>query len=201
MSSVPSHLRARAGLGRTFQGGRLFPGLTVAETVAVALEQTVPVRDLINPALHLPAAYDSERAVGRRVRELLDLFGIGDYAESFTAELSTGTRRIVEFACAVAHQPRVLLLDEPASGVAQREVEQLGALLLRIRDELGCSMIVIEHDMPLIASVSDRLVALESGEIIAEGRPTEVLSDPRVVASYLGDDAAAISRSGAAPAN
>jgi branched-chain amino acid transport system ATP-binding protein len=201
VSNTPSHLRARSGLGRTFQGGRLFPGLTVAETVAVALEQTVPVRDLVNPALHLPAAYDSERAVARRVRELLDLFGIGNYAESFTAELSTGTRRIVEFACAVAHQPTVLLLDEPASGVAQREVEQLGALLLRIRDELGCSMIVIEHDMPLIATVSDRLVALESGEVIAEGHPTDVLSDPRVVASYLGDDAAAISRSGTAPMN
>jgi branched-chain amino acid transport system ATP-binding protein len=196
VSRLAPHLRARAGLGRTFQGGRLYPGLTVAETVAVALEQSVAVRDVVNPALYLPAAYDSELAVDRRVSELLELFGIAAHRESFTAELSTGTRRIVEFACAVAHQPRLLLLDEPASGVAQREVEQLGDLLLRIRAELGCAMVVIEHDMPLVSAVSDRLVALEAGEVIAEGTPEAVLADPRVVASYLGDDLAAVHRSG-----
>ena len=196
VSSMAPHLRARAGLGRTFQGGRLYPGLTVHETVAVALEQSVIVRDLINPALRLPASYDSELAVDRRVDELLELFGVAEHRDRFTAELSTGTRRIVEFACAVAHQPSVLLLDEPASGVAQREVEQLGELLLRIRAELGCAMIVIEHDMPMIASVSDRLVALEVGEVIAEGTAQHVLTDPRVVASYLGDDLAAVHRSG-----
>jgi branched-chain amino acid transport system ATP-binding protein len=196
VGSMAPHLRARAGLGRTFQGGRLYPGLTVAETIAVALEQSVAVKDLVNPALGLPAAYDSERAVELRVEELMELFGVAAHRESFTAELSTGTRRVVEFACAVAHQPRVLLLDEPASGVAQREVEQLGALLLRIRRELGCAMVVIEHDMPLVASVSDRLVALEAGEVIAHGAPEQVLADPRVVASYLGDDLAAVHRSG-----
>ncbi len=197
VGAIAPHLRARNGLGRTFQGGRLYPGLTVAETVAVALEQSVVVRDMVNPALWLPAAHDSEVAVARRVDELLDLFGIGAVRESFTAELSTGTRRVVEFACAVAHQPRVLLLDEPASGVAQREVEQLGDLLVRIRGELGCAMVVIEHDMPLVAAVSDRLVALEAGEVIAHGTPAQVLADPRVVASYLGDDLAAVHRSGA----
>jgi len=198
VGSRSPHERARLGLGRTFQGGRLFPGLTVAETVAVALEQQVAVRDVFNPALRLPAAYDSERAVARRVGQLLEIFGLSAYADSFTAELSTGTRRIVEFTCAVAHQPRVLLLDEPAAGVAQREVEELGQLLLRIREELGCSMIVIEHDMPLIASMSDRLVALEVGSVISEGSPQRVLDDPRVIASYLGDDAVAVARSGAA---
>ena len=197
VSELSPHRRARLGLGRTFQGGQLFPGLTVAEAVAVGLEQSIDVRDPINPALHLPPAYDSERRVRRRVDELLGVFGLTAYAETFTSELSTGTRRIVEFACAVAHQPTLLLLDEPAAGVAQREVEQLGMLLLRIRDELGCAMVVIEHDMPLIATISDRLVALESGEVIAEGSPDEVLTDPRVVASYLGDDVAAVSRSGA----
>lgn len=196
VSAMAPHRRARSGLGRTFQGGRLYPGLTVAESVAVALEQSVVVRDMVNPALALPAAYDSEAAVRRRVDELLDLFGLVRFGGSFTAELSTGTRRIVEFACAVAHQPRLLLLDEPASGVAQREVEQLGDLLVRIRDELGCAMVVIEHDMPLASAVSDRMVALEAGEVISQGRPHEVLSDPRVVASYLGDDLAMVHRSG-----
>ena len=196
VSTRSPHERARAGLGRTFQGGHLFAGLTVAETVAVALERSTIVRDLLNPALYLPAAYDSELAVRRRVTELIDVFGLGQHRDAITSELSIGTRRIVEFACAVAHQPDVLLLDEPAAGVAQREVEQLGGVLLRIREELGCAMVVIEHDMPLVASICDRLVALEAGSIIAEGRPAEVLGDQRVVASYLGDDLAAVHRSG-----
>ncbi len=196
VSAMSPAQRARAGLGRTFQGGRLFPGLTVAETVAVSLDRSVAVRDPINAALRMPAAHDSEMAVGRRVRQLLELFGLMPYRDSFTAELSTGTRRIVELACVVGHQPSVLLLDEPAGGVAQKEVEQLGALLRRICDELGCAMLVIEHDMPLVAGLADRLVALETGAVIAEGRPGDVLADPRVIASYLGDDHLAVARSG-----
>ena len=196
LSHLSAAQRARHGLGRTFQGGRLFSGLTVAETVAVSLDRSVAVKDPINAALRLPAAHDSEVAVGRRVRQLLELFGLMDYRDSFTAELSTGTRRIVELACVVGHQPSVLLLDEPAGGVAQKEVEQLGALLGRIRSELGCAMLVIEHDMPLVAGLADRLVALETGAVIAEGAPTDVLADPRVIASYLGDDHLAVARSG-----
>ncbi len=196
VSTRSPHQRARAGLGRTFQGGQLFAGLTVTETIAVALERSTIVRDLLNPALHLPAAYDSEMAVQRRVAELVSLFGLAQYRDASTSDLSIGTRRIVEFACAVAHQPDVLLLDEPAAGIAQREVEQLGGVLLRIREELGCAMVIIEHDMPLVASVCDRLIALEAGSVIAEGRPGEVLGDQRVVASYLGDDLAAVHRSG-----
>lgn len=189
--------RFRAGLGRTFQGGRLFPGLTVAETVAVSLDRSVAVKDPLNAALRLPASYNSEVAVWRRVRQLLELFALMDYSDSFTSELSTGTRRIVELACVVGHQPNLLLLDEPAGGVAQKEVEQLGALLGRIRDELGCAMLVIEHDMPLVAGLADRLVALETGSVIAEGEPSVVLADRRVVASYLGEDHTAVARSGA----
>lgn len=201
ISGLSPGRRARRGLGRTFQGGRLFPGLTVAETVAVSLDRSVAVRDPLNAALRLPPHFDSERDVAARVHELLELFGLGAYRDSFTAELSTGTRRIVELACIVGHQPSVLLLDEPAGGVAQREVEQLSTMLRRIRDELGCSMVVIEHDMPMIAALSDRLVALETGVVIAEGEPTDVLTNPRVIASYLGDDHAAVARSGAAVPN
>ncbi len=184
--------RARLGLGRTFQGGRLFPGLTVAETVAVALERTTTVHNLVDPALRLPASIDDEVQVARRVGELLELFHLEAYREHLSSELSTGTRRVVEFACAVAHQPEVLLLDEPAAGVAQREVEQLGELLVRIRDELGCAMVVIEHDMPLLAGISDRLVscsrwarwssrATHSGcsPMSASSRPTSATISPQ----------------------
>ena len=198
VASSPPFRRAQGGLGRTFQGGRLFPGLTVSESVAVALERSLDVRDPLNAAFSLPASVESEYRADRRVAALLELFGLSAYTQSFTRELSTGTRRIVEFACAVAHQPSVLLLDEPAAGVAQREVEQLGFLLLKIRAELGCALVVIEHDMPLLSSISDRLIALELGSCIAEGAPDQVLANERVISSYLGDDRAAVARSGTA---
>jgi len=198
VSSWSPTARARSGLGRTFQGGQLFPGLTVSDSIAVSLDRSLDARDPFSAAFRLPAHIDSELSVSARVEELLGLFGIEDYRDLFTAELSTGTRRIVELACAVGHQPGVLLLDEPAAGIAQREVEALSALLWRIRDDLGCSIVVVEHDMPLIAGLVDRLVALEGGTVIAEGDPDDVLTDPRVIASYLGDDHAAVARSGAA---
>ena len=96
----------------------------------------------------------------------------------------------------LAHDPKVLLLDEPSSGIAQRETEALAPLLRRIQDETGCALLVIEHDMPLITSISDRMIALELGRPIVEGTPDEVTTDERVVASYLGGDMATINRSG-----
>jgi branched-chain amino acid transport system ATP-binding protein len=188
--------RARLGLGRSFQDGRLFPSLTVAETIAVALERRVEVRDPIAAALHLPSVIDSELHVRERVEQLLELLGITDFRDKLTRELSTGSRRVVDLACVLAHEPTVLLLDEPSSGIAQREAEALGPLLLRIRDETGASLLVIEHDVPLLLSIADRIVALDLGEVVTEGAPETVVNDARVVASYLGTTEAAISRSG-----
>ncbi|HEX7354757.1 MAG TPA: MFS transporter [Mycobacteriales bacterium] len=188
--------RARSGLGRSFQDARLFPALTVEETIAVALERWVTVRDPLNPALYLPAAFDAEQQVATRVTELIQLLGLEAYRSKFVHELSTGTRRVVDIACVVAHRPDVVLLDEPSSGIAQRESEALAPLLLRLRDDLGATLVVIEHDMPLVTSVADRLLALDLGSVIADGTPDAVLHDPLVIASYLGDSPAAIARSG-----
>jgi ABC-type branched-subunit amino acid transport system ATPase component len=106
-------------------------------------------------------------------------------------------RRIVELACLLATGARMLCLDEPTAGVAQREAEAFGPLLLRVRRELDASMLVIEHDMPLVMAISDRITCLEAGRVISSGRPEEVRRDPLVVASYLGTDATAIHRSDA----
>src|SRR4029077_1755008 len=136
------------------------------------------------------------RAKQAHADEILDFLGLGSYAERFVSELSTGTRRIVEFACLLASDAEVLCLDEPTAGVAQREAEAFGPLLLEMRRELDASMLVIEHDMPLVTSVSDRIYCLEAGSVISAGTPDEVRNDPLVIASYLGTDIAAIERSG-----
>jgi branched-chain amino acid transport system ATP-binding protein len=188
--------RAAAGLGRSFQDAKLFPELTVSETLAVATERFVKSRSMFAAALRLPQTFDSEQKVAERVDELLELMGLTQYRQSFIRELSTGTRRVVDLACQVAHRPTVILLDEPSSGIAQREVEALAPVLLRLRAEMGAALVIIEHDMPLISSISDRLIALDQGAVVTTGTPSAVLEDPQVVESYLGTSAVAITRSG-----
>ena len=196
VSDLSASRRARTGLGRTFQAARLFPELTVRETVQVALE----ARDrtgFLSTALVLPASGRIERAKRTQAAELIDFLGLGRYADVFVAELSTGTRRIVELAGLLALDARILCLDEPTAGIAQRETEAFGPLLKAIQSGLGATMIVIEHDMPMIMALSDRVYCLEAGQVIAEGVPDVVRSDPKVVASYLGTDERAIQRSDA----
>jgi ABC-type branched-subunit amino acid transport system ATPase component/ABC-type branched-subunit amino acid transport system permease subunit len=192
------HERARSRLGRSFQEARLFPSLTVLETLEVAMERTAANRSLIADATRQPASYLAAAETADRADELVAMLGLERYRHTPTSALSTGTRRIVELACLLAEDPVLMLLDEPSAGVAQRETEALGPLLGRIRDHTGAAMLVIEHDMPLLSGLCDRLVAMELGSVIASGTPEDVLADPAVVASYLGTDAAAINRSGAA---
>jgi ABC-type branched-subunit amino acid transport system permease subunit/ABC-type branched-subunit amino acid transport system ATPase component len=197
VSRRPAYRRHRVGLGRGFQAARLYPDLTVRETIMVALEARQ--RSLLLPSLvALPPSPRAERRKAREAGELIDFLGLGRYADDFIANLSTGTRRIVELACLFALDARVLLLDEPTAGVAQRETEAFGPLLLRVQQELGAAMVVIEHDMPLIMGIASRVYCLEAGAVIAEGPPSHVRADPKVIASYLGTDERAVARSGAA---
>ncbi|TMM18255.1 MAG: MFS transporter [Actinobacteria bacterium] len=186
VTHYPAHERAHLGLGRSFQDARLWPELTVAECLAVALHLEGETEAALPALLGVPRVASSERMIHERVDELVDLMGLDAFRNKFVAELSTGSRRIVELACMLAHRPRVLLLDEPSSGIAQRETEALGPLVRRIRDQLGCSILIIEHDIPLIRTLADHLVGLDLGRVVAYGRPEEVLSDPNVVESYLG---------------
>ena len=188
--------RANFGLGRSFQDARLFPELSVRETLAVSLERWVKNRSALAAAMYLPPVFDSEEAITTRVNELVELLGLGDYQNKFIRELSTGTRRIVDLACLVAHRPSVILLDEPSSGLAQREVEALTPVVRRLRDDMGSALVIIEHDIAFISGVADRLIALDQGRVIAEGVPVEVLEHPIVIESYLGTSSAAIARSG-----
>ena len=189
--------RARARLGRSFQEARLFPSLTVIETIEVACERSATNRSLVADATRQPASYLAQAATEAKALELASMLGLSGYAHTPTSALSTGTRRIVELACLLAEDPVLMCLDEPSAGVAQKETEALGPLLSRIRDHTGAAMLVIEHDMPLLSGLCDRLVAMELGSVIVSGAPSEVLEHPEVVASYLGTDAAAINRSGA----
>jgi ABC-type branched-subunit amino acid transport system ATPase component len=186
--------RARRGLIRSFQDAALFPTLTVADCVALALERTAPT----SVTLAALGIRPGERRKQGDAQELLDWMGLSRFRSSVVGELSTGTRRITEIACLVALQPELLLLDEPSSGVAQRETEALAELLARLRHELSLTMVVIEHDMPLIMGLSDRIICMADGEEIAIGTPEEVQRHPAVITAYLGGEVPEAVAAGAA---
>ncbi|HEX9682195.1 MAG TPA: MFS transporter [Acidimicrobiales bacterium] len=196
VSEWSSDARAREGLVRRFQDARLFPALNVEETLLMALEQHLEVKSAVLNGLRLPAARRAERRLRARADRLLELFELGAFRDKFVRELSTGLRRIVDLACVLATEPKVLLLDEPSSGIAQAETESLGPVLRRVKYETGASILIIEHDMPLISRVSDELIALDLGQIVTRGLPSDVLDDERVIESYLGVDESAVGRSG-----
>ena len=193
--------RARLGLGRSFQDARLFGSLTVFETLACAFERHMRNEDPVSTALSLPWVRRSEKRVTARAEEIIELMGLSAFRDKFISELSTGSRRVVDLACVTAHEPTVLLLDEPSSGMAQKETEAMGPLLLRVKEATGCTMLLIEHDMPLVTSVSDELIALETGRVVVRGKPRDVTTDPRVVEAYLGTDERVVARSGAVRVN
>ncbi len=194
ISRIAPERRAQLGLVRSFQDAALFPTLTVLETVQLAGERQDPTRTI--PSLLGSKAAD--RAKERQARELIALMGLNAFIDKQIGALSTGTRRITELACIIALEPTLVLLDEPASGVAQRETEALGELLARMKQHLDATLIVIEHDMPLIMSIADRIVAMDSGSVIATGTPAEIVADDLVLESYLGGAGVAIERSGPA---
>ncbi len=162
----------------------------------MSLERFTDVGDPFNAVLRLPAQIRTEAAVMNRVEELLDLFGLDRFADSLVSELSTGSRRLVDLAAVLAHQPTVVLLDEPSSGVAQREVEAMVGLLRTVRHRLDATMLVVEHDIAFIADLADRLVAMDRGAVLTSGSPRDVLASPEVGESFLGSDPLSRSRSG-----
>jgi ABC-type branched-subunit amino acid transport system ATPase component/ABC-type branched-subunit amino acid transport system permease subunit len=184
--------RARHGVVRSFQDAQLFSTFTVREAILVALEAQHKTR--LWAALLAPKRASAQQRAA--AEELLNRFGLTRYADSTVGTLSTGTRRITELACMVALRPKLLLLDEPSAGIAQRETEALANVIKSIKAELNLTLVVVEHDIPFVRSLSDRIVVMETGKVIADGDPDDVLADPAVIESYLGNNQAAIARSG-----
>jgi ABC-type branched-subunit amino acid transport system ATPase component len=198
VAGLPPEYRPALALARTFQDARLYPGLSVLETVLVALDRTNR-SDTLSALVGAPWVRVNERAKRGQALALLERVGLADRQDALVSELSTGMRRLLDVATVTAGSPGLVLLDEPTAGIAQREVEQFAPLLRSLRDDLGCAIVVVEHDMPLLLSLCDRVYCMEDGVVIAQGTPDEVRSDPLVIASYLGTDPAAVDRS-AAPA-
>jgi branched-chain amino acid transport system ATP-binding protein len=177
--------RVAAGIGRTFQHVRLFRNLSVYDNLLVAQHRHLSSGSFA-AMFRLPAWRRDEREAHERVEAILDQVNLRPWAKARPTEISYGTTRFLELACVLSLDPKVLLLDEPASGIQQKEVEALGPMLKRIRDERGCSVMLIEHDMGLLLGTSERIYALDFGKVIAEGTPDEVTSNDRVLESYLG---------------
>ena len=195
IAGLAPELRPYLGIVRSFQHATLYPDLDVDEALLVAVERHRP-SGLLSSLFATKSSREAESAKREWVEELVANLGLEPYRSKRIRHLSTGTRRVVDLATTMAGRPKLTLFDEPTTGLAQRETEAFGPLLRWVRERLECSILIIEHDMPLITSVADRLYALEAGRVIAEGRPSEVVRDPRVVASYLGFEEAAIRRSG-----
>jgi ABC-type branched-subunit amino acid transport system ATPase component len=198
VSDLGPEYRAYASVARTFQDARLYPGLTVRETMLVAQEPTERPT-FFSALLRAPWQRESERRAAAAADEALRFFGIDRYADVHVSDLPTGVRRTCALATVLLQRPKLVLLDEPTAGLPHAEVLAFAPLIRRMRDELDCAVLLIEHDMGLVMELCDRLYALEAGRNIAEGLPRDVANSPGVIGSYLGANAATIERSKHAP--
>jgi branched-chain amino acid transport system ATP-binding protein len=176
ITRMPVHRRARRGIGRTFQRLEAFGSLTVRDNVRTALDIHEGIRGLFSSV---------DGSADRDVEELLERVGIAAYADERADSIPTGTARLLELARALACDPRLLLLDEPSSGLDESETEDFGLLLTELAAE-GRTVLMVEHDMDLVMTVCDTIHVLDFGSIIAQGTPAEIRTDPAVQRAYLG---------------
>jgi ABC-type branched-subunit amino acid transport system ATPase component len=171
--------RARRGMVRSFQDARLFPTMPVWDALLLAQERRWPTRTYA-ALLALPWWRSAERRRNAAVSHLVSIMGLEPYADKVVGELSTGVRRVLDLACTIALAPRLLLLDEPSAGLASAEATALAGVLARVRDVTGATIVMVEHDLPLIWSLADVINVMEEGEILATGTPAELRHHPGV---------------------
>ncbi|MCI8648636.1 MAG: ABC transporter ATP-binding protein [Anaerotruncus sp.] len=186
MKGKKPHQMAKAGIARTFQNIRLFKKMTVLENVKAAFNQNMRYSGLA-AVLRLPSYWKEERAIEQHALELLDVLHLRELADHIAENLPYGQQRKLEIARALATDPKLLLLDEPAAGMNPTETAELTEIITLIRERFNISVLLIEHDMSLVMSICERLVVIDYGQIIATGLPEEVAKNPRVIAAYLGE--------------
>jgi branched-chain amino acid transport system ATP-binding protein len=186
VTGFPPEKLARRAMVRTFQNIELFGGMTVLENVMVGMH-TKSSSGLLACALKMPWSMAEERRIRDGAMKWLEFSGIKDLAEHTAGSLPFGKGRLLEIARALAVEPRIMLMDEPAAGLNSQETLGLAQLIKRIRD-LGITVVLVEHDMELVMDICDRIIVLNLGKKLAEGTPREIQESPEVIAAYLGDD-------------
>lgn len=182
---IPRHEVVRHGIARTFQNIELFEGATVLENLLLGRHR-MSHGNVLAQMLNLPSVQRAEVETRERIEDVIGLLGLAPYRNSMVAGLPYGVRKVVELGRALASAPSLLLLDEPASGLNPEETRELAGWIEDIRDELGLTVIMVEHDMSLVSAVADKVVMMEQGRVLMTGTAAEVQSDPRVIAAYLG---------------
>ncbi|HVV36636.1 MAG TPA: ABC transporter ATP-binding protein [Acidimicrobiales bacterium] len=185
----PPWRRTSLGVGRTFQNARMFRSLSLLDILRTVQHDSMKHSGFFRSVLGVGGARRDEADVRRNAEEALDLVGLLPHADKPAQELSTGMLRLCELAAVIAVKPKLLLLDEPSSGIAQAETEALAPLLRQVAEHLGATMLLIEHDMPMIMKLSDTIVAMAAGKVITAGDPEAVRHHPEVLTSYLGQSA------------
>jgi ABC-type branched-subunit amino acid transport system ATPase component len=198
VTAWPPHRRARLGVARTFQRLELFGSITVLENLVMAAESRSGGAGLLTDLLALPPTVEGRARAQERARAMLDALEIREYEHSLAADLPLGVSRLVELGRALCTDPKLLLLDEPSSGLRVEESRRLAETLRRLKEDAGMSILVVEHDMSFVLGLCERVTVLDFGRVLAEGPPDEIRVNPQVQAAYLGDELEAPARRPAA---